>query len=51
MPDQMFIATPAITGGEIFLRSKTTLFCIGKRSWPLAACRSPAVTDASPRRR
>jgi outer membrane protein assembly factor BamB len=31
MPDQMFIATPAITGGEIFLRSKTTLFCIGKR--------------------
>jgi outer membrane protein assembly factor BamB len=30
MPDQMFIATPAITGGEIFLRSKTTLFCISK---------------------
>jgi outer membrane protein assembly factor BamB len=30
MPDQMFIATPAITGGEIFLRSKTTLYCIGK---------------------
>jgi outer membrane protein assembly factor BamB len=30
MPDQVFIATPAITGGEIFLRSKTTLFCIGK---------------------
>jgi outer membrane protein assembly factor BamB len=30
MADQMFIATPAITGGEIFLRSKTTLFCIGK---------------------
>jgi outer membrane protein assembly factor BamB len=28
MPDQVFIATPAITGGEIFLRSKTTLFCI-----------------------
>ena len=30
MPDQVFIATPAIAGGEIFLRSKTTLFCIGK---------------------
>jgi outer membrane protein assembly factor BamB len=30
MPDQTFIATPAITGGEIFLRSKTTLFCIKK---------------------
>jgi outer membrane protein assembly factor BamB len=30
MPDQVFIATPAITGGEIFLRSKTTLFCIGR---------------------
>lgn len=28
MTDQVFIATPAITGGEIFLRSKTTLFCI-----------------------
>jgi len=30
MTDQVFIATPAISGGEIFLRSKTTLFCIGK---------------------
>jgi len=28
MPDQMFIATPAITGGEIFLRSRTSLYCI-----------------------
>jgi outer membrane protein assembly factor BamB len=28
LKDQVFIATPAITGGEIFLRSKTTLFCI-----------------------
>ena len=28
MKDQVFIATPAITGGEIFLRSKTSLFCI-----------------------
>ena len=28
MPDQVFIATPAITGGEIFLRSKTRLYCI-----------------------
>jgi outer membrane protein assembly factor BamB len=30
MADQVFIATPAISGGEIFLRSKTTLFCIRK---------------------
>ena len=30
MPNQVFIATPAIVGGEIFLRSKTTLFCIRK---------------------
>jgi len=28
MPDQVFIATPAITGGDIFLRSKTRLYCI-----------------------
>ncbi len=28
LKDQVFIATPAITGGEIFLRSQTTLFCI-----------------------
>ncbi|MBZ5496296.1 MAG: hypothetical protein LAP85_07830 [Acidobacteriia bacterium] len=28
MPDQMFIATPAITGGEIFLRSQRHLYCI-----------------------
>jgi outer membrane protein assembly factor BamB len=28
MPDQVFIATPAISGGEIFLRSKTRLYCI-----------------------
>jgi outer membrane protein assembly factor BamB len=28
MPDQVFIATPAITGGEIFLRSQTHLHCI-----------------------
>jgi len=30
MTDQVFIATPAISGGELFLRSKTTLFCIRK---------------------
>ncbi|MDO8835768.1 MAG: PQQ-like beta-propeller repeat protein [Vicinamibacterales bacterium] len=30
MTDQVFIATPAVAGGEIFLRSKTTLFCIRK---------------------
>jgi len=28
MKDQMFIATPAISQGEIFLRSQTHLFCI-----------------------
>jgi len=28
MKDQVFIATPAIVGGEIYLRSKTSLFCI-----------------------
>ena len=30
MPDQVFIATPAIAAGDILLRSKTTLFCIRK---------------------
>jgi outer membrane protein assembly factor BamB len=28
MPDQMFIATPAIVGGEIFLRSQNRLYCV-----------------------
>ncbi len=28
MTDQMFIATPAITDGEIYLRSQNSLFCI-----------------------
>jgi outer membrane protein assembly factor BamB len=28
MTDQMFIATPAIYGGEIFLRSQNRLYCI-----------------------
>ena len=32
MTDQVFIATPAIAGGEIFLRSKTALFCIKQGS-------------------
>jgi hypothetical protein len=30
MADQVFIATPAIAGGDIFLRSRTTLFCVRK---------------------
>ncbi len=30
MTDQVFIATPAIADGELYLRSKTTLFCIRK---------------------
>lgn len=28
MPDEVFIATPAITGGEIFLRSQKRIYCI-----------------------
>ena len=28
MPDQVFLATPAIVGGEIFLRSQNRLYCI-----------------------
>jgi outer membrane protein assembly factor BamB len=28
MPDQVFIATPAIAGGEIYLRSQNRLYCI-----------------------
>lgn len=28
LPDQVFIATPAITGGEMFLRSQNRLYCI-----------------------
>jgi outer membrane protein assembly factor BamB len=31
MPDQMFIATPAIVGGEIFLRSQNRLYCIHEK--------------------
>jgi outer membrane protein assembly factor BamB len=31
MKDQMFVATPAISGGEIFLRSQTHLFCISDK--------------------
>jgi outer membrane protein assembly factor BamB len=30
MTDQVFIATPAIADGEIYLRSKTALFCVRK---------------------
>jgi len=31
MADQMFIATPAIVGGEIFLRSMSRLYCIREK--------------------
>jgi len=31
MTDQMFIATPAISGGEIFLRSQDFLYCISDK--------------------
>jgi outer membrane protein assembly factor BamB len=30
MTDQVFIATPAITGGEIYLRSQNQLYCISE---------------------
>jgi outer membrane protein assembly factor BamB len=32
LTDQMFIATPVIAQGEIFLRSQNTLFCISETS-------------------
>ena len=28
LTDQMFIATPAIAGGSIYLRSQTALYCV-----------------------
>jgi hypothetical protein len=31
MADEMFIATPAIIGGEIFLRSQNRLYCISEK--------------------
>lgn len=31
MTDQMFIATPAIYGGELFLRSQNRLYCISQK--------------------
>jgi outer membrane protein assembly factor BamB len=31
MTDQMFIATPAISRGEIFLRSQNYLYCISEK--------------------
>jgi len=31
MTDQIFIATPAISGGEIFLRSQNRLYCISEK--------------------
>jgi outer membrane protein assembly factor BamB len=31
MTDEMFIATPAIVGGEIFLRGKNSLYCISEK--------------------
>ena len=42
MADQTFIATPAIAGGEIFLRSKTRLYCIRGKS----RCRRDEVLEA-----
>ena len=31
LTDQVFIATPVIAGGEIFLRGQNTLFCISEK--------------------
>ena len=31
LKDQFFVATPAIAGGEIFLRGQNTLFCISQK--------------------
>jgi outer membrane protein assembly factor BamB len=30
LEDQIFIATPVIAGGEIYLRGQNTLFCISE---------------------
>jgi outer membrane protein assembly factor BamB len=30
LEDQVFIATPVIAGGEIYLRGQNTLFCISE---------------------
>jgi hypothetical protein len=30
LADEMFIATPAIANGKIYLRGQNTLFCIGQ---------------------
>jgi outer membrane protein assembly factor BamB len=30
LSDQMFIATPAIAGGRVYLRGQSTLFCLGQ---------------------
>jgi hypothetical protein len=31
LADQIFIATPVIAAGEIFLRGQNTLFCISEK--------------------
>lgn len=31
LEDQLFIATPVIAGGEIYLRGQNTLFCISEK--------------------
>jgi hypothetical protein len=31
LTDQVFIATPVIAAGEIFLRGQNTLFCISEK--------------------
>jgi len=31
MEDQVFIASPVVVGGEIFLRSQNRLYCISEK--------------------
>jgi outer membrane protein assembly factor BamB len=37
MPDEFFIASPAVAAGEIFLRGRNQLYCIGAGGTPSAA--------------
>ena len=40
LTDQVFIATPVIAGGELFLRGQNALFCISDMQWREAKQRS-----------
>jgi outer membrane protein assembly factor BamB len=45
LKDQVFVASPAIVDGEIFLRGSSTLFCISART-PAAGVKPGAATSA-----